>query len=274
MSIFETSPLQLWIQTIYCIYRAMSWVLGHAQTNFHHAPSTIDLPLNSQSSSDKAATTTLASLCEASTPACNLNPFLFNGHLQTFYTTIKSQAVPVHYRRRVFISNDPDYPGSFAVDLAIRTAAKEENETINPNTTYYSEEEWNDIGSEDDTPMLIALHGLSGGSHELYLRHVLSPLINRQDCVTGEVNQKPWEALVVNSRGCANSKITTPVLFNARSTWDVRQVVKWARKTFPNRPLFAVGFSLGGSILTNVSRDADYIVPKINHLLTMRIVCG
>jgi len=121
--------------------------------------------------------------------------------------------------------------------------------------------------------MLIALHGLSGGSHELYLRHVLSPLVNRQDCVTGEVNQKKWEALVVNARGCANSEITSPVLFNARATWDVRQVVRWARETFPNRPLFAVGFSLGGNILSNVGSGAICIYTRMNVLLTGCIVC-
>jgi predicted alpha/beta-fold hydrolase len=40
-------------------------------------------------------------------------------------------------------------------------------------------------------------------------------------------------------------------LYNARATWDVRQVVKWLKKSFPNRPLFGLGFSLGANILTN-----------------------
>ena len=57
---------------------------------------------------------------------------------------------------------------------------------------------------------------------------------------------------MVNARGCAQTKIGTPILFNARTTWDLRQVVKWLRKTFPNRPLFGLGFSLGANILTNV----------------------
>jgi predicted alpha/beta-fold hydrolase len=91
--------------------------------------------------------------------------------------------------------------------------------------------------------MLIVLHGLSGGSHEVYLRHAVGPL------VLGEGN---WEACVVNSRGCANSQVTSGVLFNGRATWDVRQVVEWARETFPNRPLFGLGFSLGANIITNV----------------------
>lgn len=31
------------------------------------------------------------------------------------------------------------------------------------------------------------------------------------------------------------------------------QVVKFLSKTFPNRPLFGLGFSLGANMLTNVS---------------------
>lgn len=74
---------------------------------------------------------------------------------------------------------------------------------------------------------------------------------------------------MVNSRGCAKSKITTGVLYNARATWDVRQVVHWLRKTFPNRPLFGIGFSLGANILVNV-RVIDRIQLVLSAL--MRIV--
>src|SRR6185436_15455142 len=74
-----------------------------------------------------------------------------------------------------------------------------------------------------------------------YLRHVLAPL-----------TANGWEACVVNSRGCAESQITSGVLYNARATWDVRQTVKWLQNQFPNRPLFGIGFSLGANILTNV----------------------
>ena len=99
-----------------------------------------------------------------------------------------------------------------------------------------------DAGSDDDRPMLIVMHGLSGGSDEVYLRHAIAPLHE-----SGE-----WDVCVVNSRGCAKSKITSGILYNARTTWDLRQTVAWLRQKFPNRRLFGLGFSLGACMLTNV----------------------
>lgn len=90
--------------------------------------------------------------------------------------------------------------------------------------------------------MLVVLHGLCGGSHEEYLRHVLAAL----------TADGSWEACVLNARGCSQTKITTGVLYHAVATWDLRQTVEWLRETFPNRPLFGIGFSLGANILATV----------------------
>ena len=164
--------------------------------------------------------------------------------MQTAWTVIKSAGPPIAYKRKIFDAEDERFAGTFAVDFVTQVAPKESDTTLPPRTSYYTEDEFAKIGSDDTKPMLITLHGLSGGSHEIYLRHVLAPLV-------ADTEDGGWEALVVNSRGCAMSKITTGILYNARATWDVRQVVKWCRKTFPNRPLFAIGYSLGGNILTN-----------------------
>ncbi|KAK5154386.1 hypothetical protein LTR04_006012 [Oleoguttula sp. CCFEE 6159] len=184
----------------------------------------------------------LSNLCRTVTPPCRLNPFLFNGHLQTAYTAIKEEGPPIIYKRKIFNAEDPDFAGTFAVDFVVHDASKEQDDSLPPRTTYYSDDEFAEIRSLDSKPMLISLHGLSGGSHEIYLRHVLAPLVTEE---------AGWAALVVNSRGCAMSKITTGILYNARATWDVRQVVKWCREAFPNRPLFGIGYSLGANILTN-----------------------
>jgi predicted alpha/beta-fold hydrolase len=215
----------------------MEW-LGYARTTFTHSPSPLPLKKKDGTSTD------LLSICEESTPPCHLNPLLFNGHLQTLWTAVKNSGPPIYYKRKIFENEDPAYKGSFAVDFVVPPFS-EKDENLPPRTTNFTQEEFEGIGSLDSRPMLVTLHGLSGGSDEVYLRHVLAPLISPEGA-------RRWEACVVNSRGCAMHKITTSILYNARATWDCRQTVRWLRETFPNRPLFGVGFSLGANIMTNV----------------------
>ncbi|EOD42881.1 alpha beta fold family [Neofusicoccum parvum] len=214
----------------------LSWVLGRARVSFTNCAKPVTIVTKSGQS------VPLPDLVKDVTPPCHLNPLLFNGHLQTAYTVVKGYDIPVIYKRKVFTSNNPAVPGSFAVDFVHRIASEAVDSSLPPRTTYFTEQEFGEIGSDDSKPMLVTLHGLAGGSNEIYLRHVLAPLTTEEG---------GWEACVVNSRGCAMSKITSNVLYNARATWDVRQVVNWLREKFPNRPLFGIGFSLGANIMTN-----------------------
>ena len=221
-----------------------SW-LGFATTKFHSSQNTIDLPSKDAQGSSTAS---LRSICESTTPPCKLNPFLFNGHLQTIWTTFKGADPLVFYKRNIFEHENPAFAGTFAVDFVVRsfTETNDDDELLPPRTVYFKKEEFDQIASADTRPMLVVLHGLAGGSNESYLR-----------CVIEALFKDGWEACVINSRGCAMSKITTGVLYNARATWDIRQMVKWLRKVFPNRPLFGLGFSLGANILVNVRLDSQ-----------------
>lgn len=216
----------------------MEW-FGCADVDFHTAAKPIKI------SEKDGSPRSLLDICEETVPPCNLNPLLFNGHLQTCWTAANKTAPPVHYKRRIFEAEHSGYSGSFTVDFFTPDAAADDevDPSLPERTTYFSEEEIaGGLGSDDARPMLVILHGLSGGSHEVYLRHGIAPLLD----------SGAWEACVINSRGCAMSKITTGILYNARATWDTRQLVRHLRKTFPNRPLFGLGFSLGACILTNV----------------------
>jgi len=170
------------------------------------------------------------------------NPLLFNGHLQTAWTVTKFRdPFPIYYVRKHVIS--PHDGGHFAIDFVTDGFPDADSpDDLPPRTRHLSEGESTKLGSDDDRPMLIAMHGLSGGSHELYLRAVLSSLLTPGS---------DWTACVVNARGCAMSKITSKQLFNARFTQDIRETVKYLTNVFPNRPLYAIGFSLGANILTN-----------------------
>lgn len=137
------------------------------------------------------------------------------------------------------------FEGEFAVDFTIRSLKDSEGQSPPEITTMFTKEEFENIGSLDSKPMLVVLHGMNGGSGEAYLRRSLMPFIN---------GGEEWEACVVNSRGCAGSQLGNGILYNARSTWDLRQVVEWLQQKFPNRPLFALGFSMGANMLVHVSR--------------------
>lgn len=258
-----------------------SWI-GYATTSFTSAPNSISLPLKAQpradskysSASDSTNSRTLLSICTENTPPCILNPFLPGGHAQTIYTafTKSSRRALLHYKRRVFISNSTLYPGSFAVDFVSRKPANEDVPTVNLRTTHFEGGEWErfeqtgcvdqddeQVTPENDRPILVALHGISGGAHELYVRSFLDPLAHGEPTTRGGDKVKPWDCLVVNARGCANSDVPGDRLFNARATWDVRQVVDWLHKQFPKRKLFGVGFSLGGNILVNVCSALSFL---------------
>jgi len=217
----------------------MEW-LGRAKTHFTHAPS--PRPVRQKDGTE----TDLLKICESTTPPCHLNPLLFS-HLQTMWTAVKPSGPPVFYRRKVFDADHTTYKGIFAVDFAVEPF-EETDETLPRKTVYFTDEQLRAMPSDDSKPMLVVLHGLSGGSHEVYLRQAISPLIGRGG----------WEVCVVNSRGCARSKIASGVLYNARATWDVRQTIKWLHESFPRRPLFGMGFSQGANMLTNVSPAMDF----------------
>jgi predicted alpha/beta-fold hydrolase len=184
----------------------MEW-FGHAKVAFTHAP--VPRAIREKDGQD----TDLLKIVEETTPPCRLNPLLFNGHVQTMWTATKPNGPPVYYRRKIFEADHSTYKGTYAVDFTVEPY-EGSDDTLPKRTTYYSDEEFANIASDDSKPMLVVLHGLSGGSHEIYLRHTIAPLLG----------EGGWEVCVVNSRGCAGAKITSGVLYNARATWDCRQV--------------------------------------------------
>lgn len=93
----------------------------------------------------------------------------------------------------------------------------------------------------DDTPTLVLLHGLTGGSHESYIRALVETM----------TKDHGYRCVVFNARACANTELTSAQLYCGSWTEDLRIVVKHIRKTLPESKLMSVGFSLGANILMN-----------------------
>ncbi|WWC85872.1 uncharacterized protein L201_000739 [Kwoniella dendrophila CBS 6074] len=145
-----------------------------------------------------------------------------NGHLQTFYTVLAdfTKVDKVHYTRTYLRLPDG---GTIGIDMT------PENGTSLP----------------EETPTVIVCHGLTGGSHESYVRNVLSWVIRpKQEVGMGA------RAIVVNFRGCAGVPVTTPQMYSAGTTMDLASALHFIRNRYPSSPLYGIGFSLGASVLS------------------------
>ncbi|CAE6510716.1 unnamed protein product [Rhizoctonia solani] len=90
----------------------------------------------------------------------------------------------------------------------------------------------------DHSPIAVVLHGLTGGSHEHYIRALMT-----------ELTGKCFRAVVVNARGCAGSPLTSSQLYHGGTTDDLRYALLYIRSLFPSAPLMGVGFSVGANML-------------------------
>ena len=94
-------------------------------------------------------------------------------------------------------------------------------------------------------PVLILLHGLTGGSHESYVQDVIEGL-----------SPHGFKSLVFNFRGCSESKITTPQLYSASYTKDLNIVVEYVHEVLgKDVVLYGCGFSMGANILLKYSGE-------------------
>ncbi|KAI1794276.1 Alpha/Beta hydrolase protein, partial [Ganoderma leucocontextum] len=155
------------------------------------------------------------SLRQAFKPAWWLN----SGHLQTAYCVLGDFS-KVEYRKLIWTLDG----GTIGLDF---TPPAEER-TL-----------------KHDTPIVVVLHGLTGGSHESYVRSILAPV-----CTPVEQGGLGYRGIVVNFRGCAGVPMTSSQLYSALHTEDIRVAVMYIAKQYPCAPLIGVGFSLGANILT------------------------
>jgi len=140
-------------------------------------------------------------------------PWIFNGHLMTIFGTL-IRPNPQHQFERVLLTVD-DHGGTVAIDWHRRPYRHQ--------------------------PILVILHGLTGGSEESYVRWMISCASEKLDVC----------CVVVHARGCGRSQLTTPTAFSAAITDDIRASFKYIRSLVGEQtPIFTVGYSLGAGILT------------------------
>ncbi|KAI0634084.1 AB-hydrolase YheT [Trametes polyzona] len=154
--------------------------------------------------------------------------WLPGGHAQTMYCSVGdfTKVDPVVYERKLLQLPDQ---GIVAVDISPPFATKP-------------------LASGEN--VLLVAHGLTGGSHEAYIRALLTKVTPNRDA--GGLG---FRAVVLNFRGCNGSPVVTPRLYHAGSSDDIRHVVLWICHTFPEARVYGAGFSLGANILAKYAGE-------------------
>ncbi|KAK8690847.1 hypothetical protein V6N13_074373 [Hibiscus sabdariffa] len=156
------------------------------------------------------------------------NPFpliAWNRHVETIFASFYRSVPDVRLRRECLRAKDG---GSVALDWV-----SGDHRRLPP-----------------DSPILILLPGLTGGSQDSYVRHMLT-----------KANSKGWRVLVFNSRGCGGSPVTTPQFYSASFLGDMCEVVEHVGARYPGANLYAVGWSLGANILVRYLGHESHACP-------------
>ena len=175
------------------------------------------------------------SLCGAQ--AATATRWLPSGHAQTIWSSVAdfSEVDKVEYKRKVIMVPDG---GILSIDMAPVSLA--------------------DPAPDDTRPTVVILHGLTGGSHESYVRNCVSKLSKPK-----EEGGHGMRCVVVNFRGCANTPLTSAQLYSACKTTDFSSALLLLTRMFPQSPMVAMGFSLGGAILAKYMGEAGSHTPLI-----------
>ncbi|KAA6391131.1 MAG: putative AB-hydrolase YheT [Streblomastix strix] len=92
----------------------------------------------------------------------------------------------------------------------------------------------------DDAPIIVAQHGINGGSSESYLQHIGLRCIR----------EKKWRFVCVIFRGCCGTKLTTLRTYNGGYSEDIHQTIKTINQRYTNSKIFILGYSLGANTIT------------------------
>ena len=99
---------------------------------------------------------------------------------------------------------------------------------------------WTEVPTKTSTkPIVVLLHGLAGSAESHYAKGMLAA-----------VKAKGWIGVLMHFRGCSGRPNRQARSYHSGDTRDIEFLSNWLRHCYPNAPLVAIGFSLGGNVLT------------------------
>lgn len=98
---------------------------------------------------------------------------------------------------------------------------------------------WHHKPSVDlDIPIVTLFHGLQGSFRSPYIRGMMHALY-----------RAGFSSVLMHFRGCSGKKNRLPRSYHSGDTGDAEAWINHLKNDYPNTPLYAVGYSLGGNML-------------------------
>ena len=106
---------------------------------------------------------------------------------------------------------------------------------------------------DSSSPVVLVCHGLEGSSDSPYMRRLMSRIADRG-----------WTGAVLHSRTCAGKDNKQLVSYHSAFIDDLEHVVPMIAARVAPRPVFLVGYSLGGSLVANyLGRRASLMAENV-----------
>ena len=97
---------------------------------------------------------------------------------------------------------------------------------------------WNQEKPKAKRPIVVLFHGLAGSVHSPYIVGLMKAL-----------HAKGYACVLMHFRGCGQKENLKQRAYHSGDTADAKAWIEHLNSTYPNNPLHAVGFSIGGNML-------------------------
>ncbi len=147
---------------------------------------------------------------------------LTNPHLQTLFPRLyRRQPVITGFSQRLETPDDDFLDLMWSEDKSHRTAHSK--------------------------PIFVLFHGLEGSFDSPYANGLMNAFA-----------KQGWLSVMMHFRGCSGEMNRQARAYHSGETEDARFFLQWLQRQYSNRPIVAVGVSLGGNMLVNyLSKYAD-----------------
>lgn len=117
--------------------------------------------------------------------------------------------------------------------------------------------DWLSENCSEDSPIVIILPGLTGGSQSEYIKFLVTA-----------GNQNGIRCVVFINRGLGGIELKTPRLYCAANCEDLSEVVTHVHKKYPHCSIGATGISMGGLILgKDIERGKSFCINFLSLIL-------